>query len=137
MVEGELRQQSYLFDTNVVIASFETEKAVTQRLQELPAERLLIPVIVLGELRFGALGSSRAQENLKRLEDFASASNVLPCDETTARTYGEVKDTLRRRGRPIPENDVWIAALARQHDLVLISRNSHFEHVEGLHLERW
>lgn len=133
----ERSAQSYLFDTNVVIAALEQEETVTARLAEIPAESLFVPVIVLGELHFGALGSSRAEENLQRLQDFTAASNILPCEQTTARTYGEVKDGLRRKGRPIPENDVWIAATAIQHELILVSRDSHFEYVEGLELQHW
>lgn len=59
------------------------------------------------------------------------------CDEATARMYGEVKAALRKKGRPIPENDVWIAALARQYDLRLISRDKHFATVENLDVEAW
>ena len=57
-------------------------------------------------------------------------------DAATARVYGYARDTLRRKGRPIPDNDVWIAAVALQHDLVSASRDSHFERVEGLRLDR-
>ena len=101
------------------------------------AEPLLVPATVLGELYFGARKSARLVENMHRIEDFASGADVLPCDGDTARLYGEIKDTLRRKGRPIPENDIWIAAVALQHELVLVSRDSHFEHGEGLRLDWW
>lgn len=120
-----------------MIAAFEQEETVTARLVEIPAESLFIPVIVLGELCFGALGSSRAEENLRRLQEFAEVSNILTCEQATARTYGEAKDGLRRKGCPIPENDIWIAATAIQHDLILVSRDSHFEHVDGLEPQCW
>ena len=61
----------------------------------------------------------------------------MPCNEETSRRYGEVKDGSRRKGLPIPENDIWISATAFQHDLVLFTRDSHFDHVEGLRSERW
>lgn len=93
--------------------------------------------MVLGELYFGALKSQRQEANLRRVEEFTNASNVLPVDAGAARHYGEVRDGLRRIGRPIPENDIWIAATALRHGLVLVTRDSHFEHVEGLRVERW
>ncbi len=139
MVESgeESQDEGFLFDTNVVIAAFEQEEAVTRRLEGSPADALFVPVVVLGEMDFGARKASRAVENLRRLEEFAAEANVLPCDRDTARFYGEIKDRLRRKGRPIPENDIWIAAVARQHGLVLVSRDSHFEHVEELEVESW
>ncbi len=134
---GEALAGGLLIDTNIVIAAFKEEASVLEKLREILSEQLFVPAIVLGELHYGARGSARTGENLERLEAFARGSNVLPCDETTARLYGSVRDALRRRGRPIPENDIWIAAVALQHDLVLASRDSHFEHVEGLQLDRW
>jgi tRNA(fMet)-specific endonuclease VapC len=62
---------------------------------------------------------------------------ILNCDTETARLYGNVKNSLRKKGRPIPENDIRIAAAAFQHDLVPVSRDEHFEEVEGLKLEKW
>ncbi len=96
-----------------------------------------MPVIVLGELHYGARKSTRTEENLIRLEAFTESSNVLPRNATTARIYGATRDALRRKSRPIPENDIWIAAIALQNGLILVSRDSHFEHVEGLRLEHW
>ena len=62
---------------------------------------------------------------------------MLPCDLGTAAAYGQIKDELRLKGRPIPENDVWIAAVARQHGLILASRDDHFRSVDGLAVEAW
>lgn len=121
----------------MVIAALEEEEAVTQRLEALSAASIFVSVIVLGELHFGARKSSRVDENVKRLGDFARASNVLACDGMTASIYGDTKDALRRRGRPIPENDIWIAAVAIQHDLTLVSRESHFQYVENLKVQQW
>lgn len=61
----------------------------------------------------------------------------LACDAETAQHYGRIKQGLRRRGRPIPENDLWIAATALQHQLVLVTRDDHFYLIEGLATERW
>ncbi len=96
-----------------------------------------LSTVVLGELFFGAEKSQRVQENVARIEKLASVCPVLPCDEETARCYGAMKTLLRRKGRPIPENDLWIAASARRHGVTLVSRDSHFKYVEGLGLEVW
>ena len=77
------------------------------------------------------------QENVARIEEFAARSAVLACDTETARQYGEVKEGLRQKGRPIPENDVWIAAIALQYDLTLVARDAHFEQIDGLELDTW
>lgn len=134
---GDPPARGFLFDTNILIASLRGEEDVSRRLAALSPESLFVPAIALGELYFGTRKSARPVENLARFQEFAANSNVLPCDEATARTYGSVRDALRQRGRPIPENDIWIAAVALQHELVLASRDSHFENVEGLRLERW
>jgi tRNA(fMet)-specific endonuclease VapC len=137
VVGAERRGAGYLLDSNVIVAAFEEEPGVLERLGRTPTGRLFVPAVALGELYYGALKSRRTEANLRRLEGFAAASNVLGVDAAVARRYGEIRDALRRIGRPIPENDVWIAATALRHDLVLVTRDSHFEHVEGLELERW
>ena len=125
----------YLLDTNIVIALFANELALIQRLGE--AEEVFTPSVVLGELYYGARKSKRVKENLMRIEEFAMRSIVLGCDAETARRYGEVKNGLRQRGCPIPENDIWIAAIALQYDLTLVARDVHFGEVDGLEVEAW
>ncbi len=122
-----------LVDTNVVIALFAGEPTVVEKLKHRSAVFLCVPVV--GELRYGAQASARVEDNLARLDKFARALIVLPCDTATADWYAEVKFELRKKGRPIPENDVWIAAIARQHSLTLLTRDAHFQDIEGLHAE--
>jgi tRNA(fMet)-specific endonuclease VapC len=126
---------SYLLDTNIVIALFQREAAVQERLAA--ADVVFIPTIVLGELYFGAWKSSRAEENTVLVDEFASGRSILGCDRHVAREYGLIKTRLREKGRPLPENDIWIAAIAREHGLILITRDSHFQDVEDLKWERW
>ncbi len=125
----------YLLDTNIVIALFAGELPVLSRIDL--AESVFIPSIVLGELYFGAFKSARAAENVARVDELAALRAVLPVDTETARWYGQVKERLKRQGRPIPENDIWVAALARQHQLALASRDPHFTSVSDLILESW
>lgn len=125
----------FLLDTNIVIAILAVDAAVQQNLKQ--AADVFIPSIVLGELYYGARKSTRVNSNLQAVDQFAAANRVLLCDSTTAQQYGLVKNLLREKGRTIPENDIWIAAMAKQHGLTLVSRDNHFDEVEGLSLERW
>jgi tRNA(fMet)-specific endonuclease VapC len=125
----------YLLDTNIVIALFANDQAVMTALGL--ADEIFIPGPVIGELYYGAEKSGRTQANLARLEQFITSNTILPCTEITAKQYGRLKNELRQKGRPIPENDLWIAALAVEHNLTLVSRDQHFQHLEGLVLETW
>lgn len=127
--------ESIAVDTNVVIAFLEQEASVVAHFAA--TETLVLPATVLGELYFGALKSTRATENLEKLDRLTRRVSVGLCDRGTASEYGRVRVELARRGRPIPDNDVWIAALARQHRLALATRDEHFAEVSGLRIERW
>jgi len=122
----------FLLDTNVVIALFAGDSVVVDFLHN--AEEVFVPSVVIGELCYGARKSSRVEDNLARIDDFAASNVILSCDAETAYRYGEVKDRLRQKGRPIPENDIWIAAIAFQHDLTLLTSDMHFAEVEDLGL---
>jgi len=125
----------YLLDTNIVIALFVGESLVHRRFDL--AERVFLPNVVVGELYYGACASGSKAANLRRIDDFVTDSEVLFCDAQTARDYGDVRYGLRQKGRPIPENDVWIATLALQHGLIVVSRDAHFDEVSGLLREAW
>jgi len=125
----------FLLDTNVIIALLEGEAIVKDQFAQ--ADEVFISSIALGELYFGAGKSGQPQTNRARVDDFATDSVVLGCDTDTARRYGEVKNALRLKGRPIPENDIWIAAIALQHGLTLITHDRHFNEVDGLTVEAW
>jgi tRNA(fMet)-specific endonuclease VapC len=100
----------YLLDTNIIIALFADEAEVKSNLAQ--ADEVFIPSIAVGELCYGARKSRRSKENLERIDELVANTVVLECNTQTARCYGELKDKLRLKGRPLPENDIWIAALA-------------------------
>lgn len=126
----------FLLDTNVIIALFARAQTVLDRLAA--AEAVLVPVVALGELYYGARKSGRVEQNLGRIDEFAAAATLLDCNQSTAQRYGEIKNALRAKGRPIPENDIWIAAVAIQDDLTVATRDEeHFSQVSGLKLEVW
>ena len=126
---------SVLLDTDIVIGLFAGDPAVLARLSQ--TDHIVIPSIVLGELYFGAYKSAHSDHNISRIAEFIQTSAVLVCDAGTAAHYGKIKKILRERGRPIPENDIWIAALAQQHNLTVVSRDQHFKEIEDLPTEAW
>jgi len=125
----------YLLDTNIVVALFRAELTVREKVSQ--SHRLYVSVVVVAELYYGALASRQAALNLQRIHQFIAASVVLPSDLETARQYSEIKIALRTAGKPIPDNDIWIAAAARQHGLPLVSRDGHFTSIAGLSSECW
>ncbi len=124
-----------LLDTNIIIALFADEVIVKEHLAQ--ADEVFASSIALGELCFGARKSGRVKENLARINEYAADNVVLGCDSDTAYRYGEIKNILHRKGHPIPENDIWIAAVALQHDLTLITRDTHFNEIDGLKVTIW
>ena len=124
-----------LLDTNIVIALFSQDKKIIEELGK--TETVFVPSIVMGELYYGAFNSAKAEQNIKQLDAFRDANAVLRCDALTAKRYGNIKHQLKQKGNPIPENDIWIAALAMQYELTLVSRDKHFDGIESLSLLRW
>lgn len=125
----------FLLDTNIVIALFAEDSSVQKALTD--AEEVFLPSIVLGELYYGAFKSLRTEENIARVDEFAAMSAVLGPNTATAKEYGVIKNTLRNKGHPIPENDIWVAAITKQYGLTLITRDEHFKGVEGIAIETW
>ncbi len=95
------------------------------------AERIYLPFVVLGELRAGFTVGRRGRENEQVLIRFLNKSRVelLYADENTTRFYAYLYKQLKTQATPIPVNDLWLSALAVQHDLFLFSRDSHFDHL--------
>lgn len=125
----------FLLDTNIIIGLFSKDASIEARLRE--TEEIFVPNTVLGELYYGARNSSRIEENLSKVDDFAAGNKILSSDFDTAKLYGYIKSGLKSKGKPIPENDIWIAAIAKQYDLTLASHDSHFEEIDDLFLEEW
>lgn len=125
----------YLLDTNAAVAILNLDTAIDQLIERSPL--VSISIITLGELYFGAEKSTRTEQNIQKIEVLIARMGVIACDGATARLYAQILATLRRKGRPIPQNDVWIAATAIQHRLTLITRDAHFAEVNNLVTETW
>jgi predicted nucleic acid-binding protein len=124
-----------ILDTNALSAFADGVPPVVQQIAA--ADELHIPVIVLGEYRFGIATSRRRREYESWLLRGHSFWNVLPLIEETAMHYASIRQQLKSAGAPLPANDVWIAALARQHDLPILSRDAHFDVVTGVTRLSW
>ena len=124
-----------ILDTNALSDWAKSDEAL---LAVLPAQHLLLlPVVVIGEFRYGLL-QSREQEVLSAwLERTVRAVRVAAITLVTADVYAAVRIKLRRKGRPIPPKDAWIAALAVQHQLPVLSRDAHFDSVDELTRVSW
>jgi tRNA(fMet)-specific endonuclease VapC len=124
-----------ILDTNALSAVADDEPAVVSIYRE--AASMELPVIVLGEYRFGIGQSRRRGEYEKWLRALIAATRVLVVEEETSRHYAGIRAALKKAGRPIPSNDLWIAALCRQHRLPLLSQDRHFDAVQGLERLGW
>ena len=119
-----------ILDTNALSAWAEGLTAVQAPLRS--ARRLVVPCIVLGEYYFGIRQSRRRRGYEDWLSGSLSLADIAHVTHATASVYAEIRLELKRTGKPIPHNDVWIAALARQHALPLLSNDTHFDRVEGV-----
>jgi tRNA(fMet)-specific endonuclease VapC len=96
------------------------------------AAQWCIPVTVAGELIYGSLNSGRHADNLKNVLKLVSRRRILNTTFKTAEIYTNIPHSLKKQGRPIPENDVWIAAICLEMDMPLATEDVHFQHVTGL-----
>jgi tRNA(fMet)-specific endonuclease VapC len=124
-----------ILDTNAVSGLLEGDPALEALLARDPRHEL--PVIVIGEYRYG-LARSRLRRSLRPLfDELIRESRVLSVGVTTAAHYAVVRNALRAQGTPIPENDVWISALAIEHGLDIVSRDRDFDRVAGVRRRTW
>ena len=124
-----------ILDTNALSALAEGDPAIEPILRR--AMQVGIPVVVLGEYRFG-IAQSRNRSSYERwLHEYLGRFRVLDVTDETSRHYAEVRLELKKAGTPIPANDLWIAALCRQYRLPILSRDKHFDAVQGLKRMAW
>lgn len=114
-----------ILDTNALSAFVDGDTNVGAILGE--QQRAAIPVIVLGEFRYGVLGSRHRKTYEAWLDSHLKRFDLWAITAETTLPYAQLRATLKRVGRPIPANDVWIAALAIQHRLPILSRDEHFD----------
>jgi len=126
---------SVLLDTSVVIRHFRDSNALASKLTAY--EEIYLPQAALAELYAGAFRSARPEKNLQQITRFLEAVDVLVPDESTPEIYGRISAQLAQVGTPIPQNDIWIAAIALQSSLPLATADGHFQNVTGLTVLLW
>src|SRR5271163_4921782 len=124
-----------IVDTNALSAAADGDPEIVAVLAR--ADQMVIPVIVLGEYRYGIAQSRNRASYESWLAGLLQDCFVLDITEPTTQHYAEIVLELKRKGKPIPTNDLWIAALCRQHSLPLLSRDRHFDQVTGLERIGW
>ncbi len=126
--------KKYLLDTNVVIDLFRKNQKTIDKLIKI--DKFNILSIVFGELTYGIENSFNKELHLKQLNAFSKTCSILPITESTSKIYGKIKAQLKTKGKPIPENDIWIAAHSIEHNSILLSNDAHLKLVEGLSIEK-
>ena len=124
-----------ILDTNALSAYLDNVPQAVEIVRE--AQGIAIPVLVAGEFAFGIAHSRHRAAYERSLHRMLERCTVLEVDLETARHYAAVRLELNLAGSPIPANDAWIAALSRQHATPVMSRDTHFESVNGLVLRKW
>lgn len=121
-----------LLDTNIVIELFRGNQSVIDFLDK--QDKLYLPTATLGELYLGAYRSSNVSKKLQEIKSFLESCLVIYTDAITSDKYAIIKTALLNKGKPIPENDIWIAATAMHYDIQLYTLDEHFGEVEGIKL---
>jgi predicted nucleic acid-binding protein len=124
-----------ILDTNALSAFVDGDPGVGDVLRQ--AARAALPVIALGEFRYGIAGSRHRAAYEAWLSAHLPHFDILDVTDETTIAYAGLRVALRRSGHPIPANDAWIAALALQHGLPVLSRDVHFDAVAGLERKSW
>ncbi len=124
-----------ILDTNALSAFVDGEPEVGAILRS--QHRVAIPVIVLGEFRYGIMASRHRKTYEQWLETHLRHFDLLAITAETVVPYASLRATLKRLGRPIPANDAWIAALAMQHSLPILSRDQHFDALPDVRRISW
>jgi len=118
-----------LLDTSIVIHAFKDNK-IADQLDNF--SEIFVSSIAVGELYYGAYRSSNPEKHLDQIKQFLQNCTMLNVDAITASLYGSIKAKLKDKGRPIPENDIWIAAISIQFSLPLFTTDKHFKEVDGI-----
>lgn len=130
---------SYLIDTNHASAFMANVQPLTDRITQTArlGTRFFLCVPAVGELYFAVYASQRIGENMTNLRGLLATIVVLPFDEAAAEEYGRIRAELKAKGRPIPSTDAQIAAVARIHQLTVLSADRHFAYVNDLPVQNW
>ena len=129
----------YLLDTNHATHLLGGAESIRERVraEATTGTRFSISMTVLGELFYAIYASQRRAENMRALRVFAADIVIWPFDEAAAEEFGRIQAEQKAKGRPVPALDAQIAAVARLHNLTILTADHHFQFIEGVILENW
>jgi len=118
-----------VLDTNIIIDLFRGDEKTKSFLNNSDFE---IPIFVVGELLYGAENSSNKEKHFEQIKKFTEEVSIINSTEETAKIYASIKSFLKQQGKPIPENDIWIAAIAIENNKSLVTNDQHFSFIKNL-----
>ena len=121
-----------LLDTSIIIHAFKRNNTIAGKLDEM--SEVYVPVVVIGELFYGAYRSADPAKHIAQIQSFLSNCTTLLPDAMTADIYAKIKTILTSKDKPIPENDIWIAATANQYNLPLFTTDNHFKEIDSIRI---
>jgi tRNA(fMet)-specific endonuclease VapC len=121
-----------VLDTNVITKMLDKDPGAISMVEKI--ENLYTSIIVVGELYFAAANSSRREANFKIFREVFSYVEIIPIDDMVCMSYAEIKFDLKKKGRPIPDNDIWIAACAHARGFSVATFDSHFSEIAQIEL---
>lgn len=128
----------YVLDTDTSIYWLNGKEVIREKVRQHDINRLRTTIITLAELKYGAYNSQRVEENLNNIADFLRKVRVLPLNQRAADRFGVMKFNLRRKGQPISDFDILIAAITLEYQGTLVTNNGdHFSRITGLNIENW
>jgi tRNA(fMet)-specific endonuclease VapC len=121
-----------ILDTNVITRLLDKDPAAINMINKI--ENFYTSVIVVGELYFAAVKSAKREANFTIFREVLSCIKIIPIDDKVCMSYGEIKLSLKQKGKPIPENDLWIAACAHAYSLSVATFDNHFSEISQIEL---
>jgi len=121
-----------VIDTNVITKLLAKDPLAISLMQKV--DDIFTSAVVVGELYFAAANSSKNEANLKKFKEVLSCMEIIPVDDAVCMSYAEIKLELKKKGRPIPDNDIWIAAAAHAHGLSIATFDQHFSEISQIEL---
>ena len=125
----------YLIDTNIAVLYLNDDKKIINKMYD--NYNVFLSTISVGELHFGFSNSKNRENNMILLNKFFDNIDILDVNKKIAYSYSEIRLKLKAIGKPIPDNDIWIAAVAKEHDLIIVTRDKHFLDIDFINTEYW
>lgn len=126
---------NYIFDTNIIIGFLKNDKSIVSKLKI--EKNINTSVITIGEMSYGAKNSNNPLKNMELYNEFFKYCNIFEITRKTSEYYADIRFELKKVGKPIPENDIWIAAIAKENDMVIVTRDKHLKDIDFIATEEW